>query len=235
MNISERKLVKECVDNTIVGRRNYSHKHRPVSSGSTTAQLPLSSPKSKEQDNDRYAWLKNKQHTYTASLESRMKAMSLHDEERRKYSFIQHTILFNSKKYRDQRLYVNIYHDVFRAKIGANYRDYIDDLEQWGELDINKDKKTGKRKYRKTKRDENGKVLVKGYTLSYRIPMTALASGLITRDYRSGRLRNVQDHSTASGPMIEYFKKNASHLTIKEMDIKLSPKEKKYEYQSRTP
>ena len=149
---------------------------------------------------DRF-WLKVRRFAITNSLyhilESRLNLLPI---EREFCCYIQSKVL--RETHDDPARFVNIGARYWQSKCGGTYSRWIALLVTSGELIVND-------RYLKGQKNRSG------FTKSYRIPSTALASGLRTIDFK-GKVKSLKDRTILSNSdgIIAYVHECASRLTV---------------------
>lgn len=149
---------------------------------------------------DRF-WLKVRRFAITNSLyhilESRLNLLPI---EREFCCYIQSKVL--RETHDDPARFVNIGARYWQSKCGGTYSHWIDLLVTYGELIVND-------RYLKGQKNRSG------FTKSYRIPSTALASGLRAIDFK-GKAKSLKDRTNLSNSdgIIAYVHECASRLTV---------------------
>ncbi|MDB6065827.1 MAG: hypothetical protein JWR26_2035 [Pedosphaera sp.] len=146
----------------------------------------------------RPAYLKFTTFTVTQSLMQKLSNFSPDIQE--KMAFIQSVIISLSRKNRHPALYTNIGAKTFQNKC-RDYRRMIEQMVALGELDVNEVYQQGR------------------FTKSYRIPKSALDSGLITFGAKKKRIRKPKDKTNIFNPNIEHQRKCLEELSIKDSYI----------------
>ena len=151
---------------------------------------------------DRF-WLKIRRFAITKSLAAKLKEHpELTDRQREFCCYIQSKVLRDTRD--EPNLYANIGAKYWEDKCGGGYPRWVDLLHDWDELDVNG-------KYRK------GTATEPGFTMSYRIPPEALASGITKIDFKR-KATAIQDQTKIedADDIIRYVHHCCSRLTVRE-------------------
>ncbi len=143
-------------------------------------------------------WLRIHKFATTTSLQEKLAAAGLSLEEQEWCCYIQNKVLIECRK----QARAEIHSGYFKDKIGKGYKKYIQQLKNWGELEV----------------DDHyimPSAFSAGQTKHYWIPLAAQQSGIVTRDFKVQRIRATKDASkySAAEPWIHFIHDNLKQLS----------------------
>jgi hypothetical protein len=144
-------------------------------------------------------WLKIRKFAITKSLNAKLEASNLTDEEKEWCCYIQNKVLMVLRRF-DQAQIASKY---FKTKIGPGYVKYIRLLQEWGELT-------------RSKHYIPSGPITKGQNKTCGIPTTSLESGTMIRNFKAERAKGAKDKSDLSSaePWIQFIHNNLKCLSI---------------------
>jgi hypothetical protein len=143
------------------------------------------------------AWLKTDHFAVTYSLRAKLEASALPDWERERYAYIQNKVLVTA----DEGTGASISRRYWQGKCGGRYTKYIEELDEWGQLEVNPSYwATG---------DE-----ATAFSKSYRVPESALTGGICTLSFRRKRFHPPQPVNDATDEVSRYALKCLSFLDV---------------------
>jgi len=128
---------------------------------------------------DRF-WLKQRRFAVTRSLQRTLRgATEMTGRDRECCCYIQNKVLRETRK--DSSQFANVGAKYWSDKCGGGYGRWISKLKDWGELEVNE-------KYRKGTANEPG------FTKSYRVPSSAIGSGVTKVEFKS-RMSQIKNRT----------------------------------------
>lgn len=145
-------------------------------------------------------WLKIKKFAITKSLQEKLAHSDLTLEQQEWCCYIQSKVL---RELRDKNQ-SSIHCKYFKNKIGQGYTQWVKLLKEWEQLD-------GDDFFKPPSAFSSGE------TKKYWIPQSALADGIVNRDFKVGRIKATKDKSRFPKhlPWIEFIHQNLKELSIR--------------------
>jgi hypothetical protein len=140
----------------------------------------------KEQFRKSRAWLKTHTFIITKSLKEKLEMVP--QEMRLGLCYIQNMVIILTDEYDEE--FRHILSRCWKDKLGTDYTRFIQQLKEWGELDVDED--------RRWSRDKSG------YPMSYAVPPEARDSGTTIIDFEKKRVRLSRPKNKATGLVAEF-------------------------------